>query len=174
MGFNPVSLPGSSAEARAGCAASWGCWIGHGGLPVGLDPLHRAGYRGWSGVASHGVDPGVVLSGAEHRLGELCSLLGMSGDLLQLPAFCWPCTVRCFPSPPSPHGCCTCPGSAPWTRSQEVPIPILVPVLWSSSKGRSWQGVGCAPQEPREGRDMKWLLSAASVSVGTGPTASWH
>lgn len=54
-----------------------------------------------------------------------CVLLALHSALLPQPSL-------------SPGAAVACQGSAPWTRSPEVSIPILVPLLWSSSKGRSW------------------------------------
>lgn len=85
-------------------------WDGHRGAACG-DGAHRTGLcalgtGAGAGVASRGADPGAVQAGTEHHLRELRSLLRdsleISGDLLHLPAFCWPCIAHSSPGPSSP------------------------------------------------------------------------
>lgn len=112
VGFYPCSLPGGACCQHCCVPVPFG--TGTGGSLWGWGPPHRAVYvmgtGAGGGVASRGADPGALLSGAKHCLGELCRLLRdpleMSGVLLHLPTFCWPHTVHGFPSPPPPWPSC--------------------------------------------------------------------
>lgn len=110
--------------------------------------LHRAVCMGTGVVGGwHLVAP--MLAWSSQALGIMSGSCvrpaGLSGDLLHLPVFCWPCTVHFSLALPHPSGCCAV--AQPWTWCQEVTLVlvlVLVLEMLSSSKGCRWQGAGCA------------------------------
>lgn len=129
----------SLLTARGAVLHPGAVWDGQGGSLQGWAPLCRAvcaGDGGWRWEVSPCTDPGALLSGAEHRLKELRSLLRdpleVSGDLPHLHAFCWPHTALPCPS----HCCCSVSGlSLPdlGPGGGCSSSPVLVPMLLSSS-----------------------------------------